>query len=183
MAQKIRISETLLIALLMIFSSCSGAQNGETQTADDGNQGENGEEVIESDEEIISEEGSADGHPACVAYGNRNLDRLRRWVTAFPLRQGGTVMVFRGGNVDQMEVEVVLEMAAIVGYEDYTCGAAIVVWVPGLECHGPDAELAARIETETTMNQSELECFSIDETRMRINEECSNGNLPADVCN
>jgi hypothetical protein len=109
-------------------------------------------------------------------------DPLHRWIRAFPLRRGGVVMVFDGQRAEQMEIEMVLEMAGIVGYEDHACGTAVVVWVPGLDCGGDATALSGRIEDETSMTLRETQCFLLDATRMRIRQQCAQGSLPPDQC-
>jgi hypothetical protein len=91
-------------------------------------------------------------------------------------------MVFGGAEAEQMNVEASLEMAAIAGYEDFACGTSVVVWVPGMECTGEEAGLATRVEEGTTMTHTETDCFRIDEVRIRLQEECERGTVPADRC-
>lgn len=169
---------TIALVAVALGSGCSGAQ-GEARTAAD-EAGESGE--------TAAAEPAADGEvayvdlPACQALDTNDLDPLMRWIGAFPIAMGGAVLVFTGSTAEQMDVEAALEMAAVEGYEDVTCGTAVVVWVPGLTCGGRDAELARRVEEGTTMTHSETACFRIDEVRTRIREECGRGTLPAEHC-
>jgi hypothetical protein len=110
------------------------------------------------------------------------MDPLQRWISAFPIEQGGAVMVFGGATAEPMDVEAALEMGAIEGYEDFACGTSVVVWVPGMECRGDEAGLARRIEEGSTMTHLETSCFRIDEVRLRLQEECARGTVPADRC-
>lgn len=179
--------------LALAASACAGRQDAETLADPEAQPGDRPEESgPPSAEPSAAEDTPSDARPgepptsgeaACRAYANDSeADPLRRWVSAFPIRVGGVVMVFNGPAAEQMEVELVLEMAAVGGYEDYVCGSAVVVWVPGFECGAESTALARRIEGGTTMSHAESACFRLDEIRPRIREECGRGRLPAEVC-
>ena len=183
---------TAFISSLLVLG-CSSGQVGETTpnpstettgepSGDEAAPSESAPEEPPSNE-AAPPEASTQGEAACRAYENDSeVDPLRRWVPAFPLRTGGVVSVFTGPSAEQMEVELVLEMAGIVGYEDYVFGTAVVVWIPGFECEGEGAALARRIEEGTTMSHLESACFRMDEVRGRLREECESGRLAAELC-
>lgn len=165
----------------LLGAGCSGSQSS-SQTADDQTGGEvdsgggiYGEDIVEEDRSYLDQ-------PACHALDNNDMDPLQRWIRAFPIERGGAVLVFGGASADQMDVEAALEMAAIAGYEDFACGTSVVVWVPGMECQGEEAGLATRVEEGTNMTHIETSCFRIDEVRIRLQEECERGTVPAERC-
>lgn len=180
-----KITTTLIAVALAGALGCSGAQQGEGgSTAAEVEPSESG-----GDDDPAADEGSEsaeaeDRPPACVALDNDEVDPLHRWFGVFPIGRGGAVMTFVGPEAQQMDVEASLEIAGFAGYEDLTCGTAVIVWVPGVECHGQQQELSGQIEEISTMSYSEADssCFRIDEVRQRIREECERGTLPAVHC-
>jgi hypothetical protein len=175
-------SATVIIAL--VGSSCAGRDGPPPRHADDDSESAAATELDEGEGEASPEAAEEALDPICAGYESDELDPLRRWIGAFPIHQGGAVMVFVGARAELMDIETTLEMAAISGYEDRACGTAVVVWVPGMECQGEEAALAQRIEEGSTMTLSEADstCFRLDEVRARIREECGRGNLAADLC-
>lgn len=179
-------SREAAIALVAVTlgAGCSGAQ-GETRTAVDEAGGADAADAAGEGEDAAP---APDGEvayvdlPVCQAFDDDDLDPLMRWIGAFPISGGGAVLVFTGPTAEQMDVEAALEMAAVEGYEDVTCGTAVVVWVPGLTCEGRDAELARRVEEGTSMTHRETTCFRIDEVRTRIREECGRGTIAPRHC-
>ncbi len=167
------------VVFVVLVLGCSSSQDSDTQTADDmqGESDELGDEPVDESMSYLDQ-------PACQAYENSELDPLQRWISVFPIERGGAVLIFTASTAEPMDVEAVLEMSAIQGYEDFGCGTAVVVWVPGLECQGEQTALATRVEEGTEMHYDEgsSTCFRIDEIRLRISEECEQGNLPADRC-
>lgn len=164
---------------VLLGAACSGSQSS-SQTADDQTGGEveggiHGEDIVEEDSSYLD-------LPVCQALDNNEMDPLQRWIGAFPIERSGAVLVFGGATAEQMDVEAALEMAAIAGYEDFTCGTSVVVWVPGMECQGEEAGLATRVEEGTNMTHIETTCFRIDEVRTRLQEECERGTVPAERC-
>jgi hypothetical protein len=172
---------TIVLVAVALGAGCSGAR-GEPRTASDEPSGAGATAGDEGAEPAAEGEVAYVDLPACQALDDSDIDPLMRWIGAFPIGGGGAVLVFTGPTAEQMDVEAALEMAAVEGYEDVTCGTAVVVWVPGLPCGGRDAELARRVEEGTTMTHSETSCFRIDEVRTRIREECGRGTLAAEHC-
>lgn len=174
------------VALMMLVGAvvgfgCSSSQST-SQTADD----ETGDQVVTDsgsrEDDVVEEDRSYLDLPACQSLNNSDMDPLQRWIGAFPIERSGTVMVFGGATAQQMDVEAALEMAAIMGYEDFTCGTSVVVWIPGMECHGDEVALANQVQEGSDMDHIETECFRIDEVRIRLQEECERGTVPADRC-
>ncbi len=173
--------------LLILTTACSGTQSADGGTTPTGGSTDDGDELDATGSGEDGAEGSVEDtaarHPACIAYERDEMDQLRRWVPVFPIRRGGAVLVFVGTEALQMDVEASLEMAGIMGYEDHVCGTAVIVWVPGMECHGDHEALATRVEEGTTMVLGEDPiCFRIDEVRLRLAEECERGTVTGDAC-
>ncbi len=173
----------------LLLSGCSGSQQRAAEPPASGSEAApptpETDEVVEETEPVGSEEPGPveNGLAACRSYRGRDeADPLRRWIGAFPIHLGGAVLIFTGPQVEQMEVEAVLEMSGIAGYEDHACDDALVVWVPGFECRGEAEALAREIEGSTSMTLADSHCFRIDETRMRLREECAAGRLPERHC-
>jgi hypothetical protein len=171
----------IAVACAAMGAGCSGAQGSSRTAAGEPDESPAGGEGAAASSEPEEEVAYVD-LPVCQALDNDDMDPLRRWIGSYPIAQGGAVMVFTGPTAEQMDVEAALEMAAVEGYEDITCGTAVVVWVPGVTCDGRDAELARRVEEGTSMTHSETSCFRIDEVRTRIRDECANGSLPPSHC-
>ena len=127
--------------------------------------------------------GAPTGPPAaCVAFDSDEVDPLRRWLPAFPLARGGVVLTFTSPSADPMEAEAVLEMRGIEGYDVVGCGSGAVVWVPGVDCEGQEADLVEAIEQGSMLSHYGTACFRLDEVRPRLAEECLAGRLPAGLC-
>ncbi len=177
------------LAAVLLVAGCAGRQADDT-TADrapDPPSVPDGEATIAVEEAPSEEEAPGEpltsGEAACQAYENdSDAKPLSGGIAVGARRCGGGVVVCAGAAAEQMEVELVLEMAGIGGYEDYVCGTAVVVWVPGFECGEEGVELARRIEAETTMSHLESACFRLDEVRLRIREACERGWLSEEVC-
>jgi hypothetical protein len=106
-------------------AGCSGAQ-GEARTAAD-ETGETSDSAAARGATEASEDVAYVDLPACQALDDNDMDPLQRWIGVYPIASGGAVMVFTGPTAEQMDVEAALEMAAVEGYEDVTCGTAVVV--------------------------------------------------------
>lgn len=182
-----------LVLSAVLVAGCSGQQQSETVVVPEPAGGPDGGAPPEvptdvgqaavTDDEPLVEIPDGDPEAVCRAYAaSDEADPVHRWIRAFPLRRGGVVLVFTGPRAEQTGIELVLEMAGVMGYDDHTCGTAVVVWIPGIECGSDTTALAERIESDTVMTLFERQCFLIDETRLRIRMQCSQGSLPTEHC-
>lgn len=173
---------TLPLCLAVGGFGCPG-RNAPPENADDVSaDAEAGE--AENPIPVDEVEQDEDVDPVCAAYESDSADPLLRWIQAFPINRGGAILVFTGAEAQQMDIEMTLEMAAIMGYEDTSCGTSVIVWIPGMECHGDEDEIVTRIQENTNMVLSEEDsiCFRLDEVRPRIREACERGSLGAAFC-
>jgi len=167
-----------LLTALVLLTACQGRRSV-TPTQDDAIEGPSGGAVGDDPSEGAAEP----EHAACTAHAEEEQpDPLIRWIPAFPLDQGGAVITFTGPEAQQMEVETAMELRGMADYQALTCGTAVILWIPGIDCDGSEASLAEEVEGQTVMFHLETSCFSVDEMSLRIPEECARGTIPAERC-